>query len=425
MHFSLKEFDLNLMKNNPRILIIGKQQREKTILVDHIARFLVNSRNKTNVTIICPRERKEQIYTPKWHSADILDGVSGSYVKHYLHKADISKQQRDEPTMLLVLDEAIDIQMEKTEHINGLIGDIFVYTLRLRMSLIVSEQSCINVLHKYIETFDYIFLFRENFVINKANIWSTFCESFVSFNQFNDLFEKHSKNYSCLVIDKTIQAAQKNGTKRFYWFKIETCSEDSEMDNSEMEELESDGSGTEEILEDSSNLDSELDDGNSCSPTLLSPMSSLINSLCCLTSCSTDCSTDDDDDNNNDAEYLTEIKNIQNKNTTYILREPTLYDSYPRNSWRDNYIEKISERHNKSPKNKTPLQINSPNSESFLKIEYFDVNHEVSLVTSDLQNSKTIKTVQTICDHILSAKKLKFETDQNSGGKLKAINLLV
>ena len=445
MNFLPKKFDLNSMKNNPRIFIIGGQKSGKTIMIDCLAKFLIEKKNKTDVTIISGKDTRENFYSRNYPGTIIKNKLSGKYLSNYLERAyDLAEKRRNnqmnnqmndqipetDSKLLLIMDEAVDTNVKKMWNKKLGMVDIFVHHYSLQFPLILAEQQCRGIPPDSRENFDYIFLFPlENSVVGIKNLWYSFANSFLSFSEFSDLFEKCAINYSCLVINNTIPGSH-DVKKRIFWFKASPCVDDDETSETDFDNGSSCSVCTSEINHCWYHSPNSYTDSEGNTEIINDKISDHIyeyeseyesesesesdSDISCMSDCIFNNNRNNEANKSAKKEYKKPKRNFfpyKKLDKDSCLNTEDLFNYFKN----DKCIEKFGtdspkKSEKKNSENKEPVHTNPVNlGENFLKIEYFDDNHEVSLMIHDLHNRKLIKT---ICNHILMAKKLKQELKQ-------------
>jgi energy-coupling factor transporter ATP-binding protein EcfA2 len=186
------------MVKDPSILIIGKHGSGKTEIINNILQFF-DKRDNNNIYIVSPTERMNSYYKYKYPGARIEYQLNDKLLTNILYNATTNiKQLKQDNTV--VLDDClrgIESWKENKELIEILMNGRH-YRIKYMLSI---QNPIIDFSDDLRLNFDYIFLFREDFVYNKKKIWDCYASIFPTFMMFNDVFEKCTEDYCAMVID--------------------------------------------------------------------------------------------------------------------------------------------------------------------------------------------------------------------------------
>ena len=210
---SLRKFDINKMRDDSNVIIIGKRETGKTYLTND----LLKNFSVPEGTIISPTEIiTSSSYSKTVPQASIHTLYDSSII------TDLVKHQREcsrnsEKIMFrkfLVLDNCFWQSLDHPEvrgcWINNRgyrLSNILTIAYGVKLSLIMRSNT------------DYIFLLRENIVSNRQRLYYHYAGMFHTFELFCNVLDKYTKDYTCLVIDNTRWDDGARIEDHVFWYK--------------------------------------------------------------------------------------------------------------------------------------------------------------------------------------------------------------
>jgi predicted AAA+ superfamily ATPase len=168
----MNNFDLNSIKKNPLILIIGKPGTGKSSLVKTISNFL-----NIDKQIIFSKNKNE--YTSE---------LSYRLPTFYTLKEDQKK--------LIIIDNYLsDDDMNDQEFTEVLLEGRYYDT-----TFIITMNYLLNMRYEILNNFDYVFLLSDNNINDIKTLYECFGGMFYDFDSFHEKFKKTTKNYNAMVI---------------------------------------------------------------------------------------------------------------------------------------------------------------------------------------------------------------------------------
>jgi hypothetical protein len=188
---NIKHFDLNSIKigrTTPFILVIGPRCCGKSYLISNIAKSLIENNSIDNLVYFSCKQEENTIK----YSDEILQQIIDYQVKRVL---DAREKNEHEPSLLLIFDDIHKINLQ------------FVMDQRhFRMSCIVSMQYPIGLPPEIRCCADYIFIFRQFYMLNIKKLYNDYCGMFRSLNEFIQVMNKCTNNYNTLVVSKSYES---------------------------------------------------------------------------------------------------------------------------------------------------------------------------------------------------------------------------
>jgi|SaaInlStandDraft_6_1057023.scaffolds.fasta_scaffold00062_35 hypothetical protein len=188
---SLKLIKFNLFQmrlNGVAILIIGKKSTGKSTLIKNLLDHINLCSKNEQFYIFDNDETDEKKY--KYNNIlkydTQLDEISLDKIVHEQTKNKVSST----------------IVLKNQENLFKFRGfkDALLNSKHYHLSMIVSTIDCIKFSPFIRNNFDYVFIFRDDLVINKKKIYEYFCGMFPVYDIFDQYFTKYTKDYNALVI---------------------------------------------------------------------------------------------------------------------------------------------------------------------------------------------------------------------------------
>ena len=251
------EFPLEKMCKHPSILIIGGRGTGKSFLANHLMNALnaLNALNTgdsfiKNSLIISPMDAHQNFYSTKFPEAEIIYDFDGEKILSYLTKEtkddkSITKQfpqvvsdlESDKnisdspkviecdknisiPNRCFVLDCCYKEGWEKDKAPMELLFNARHY----KASVILVMQTPFGLPPVVRLNFDYVFLLKDDSLINKRRLWDNYASVFPTIGAFEKVFDKCTENYGSMVIDNCRPSNSIN--EKIYWFKANDFSQE-------------------------------------------------------------------------------------------------------------------------------------------------------------------------------------------------------
>lgn len=186
------------MTNNFKTLIIGRRASGKTILVDSMLQSLdmVNKAKEKHLTIFSEIERFNQIYSRKYTNSNIFYEYDETIIKNIIVEQQMGTS-RDHK--VIVIDDCLPY---KGKWLN-ILTDLFEINDALNISIIVTVQYAPHIRQGLCQSFDYVFLFKDELERTKKHFYDHYCGIFPDYKSFDACFVELTKDYGTMVICKT------------------------------------------------------------------------------------------------------------------------------------------------------------------------------------------------------------------------------
>ena len=201
----IDEFNMNKIKANSNILIIGMRASGKSTLIKDI---LYHKKDSNIGGIFSKTERLSSFYSDFCP----LDKIYNTFNKYVI----IDEMKNSTDHIINVMDDCFNIASNWT--INQEIKDMTDKTHN--MMNIFSIQLALKFSKEFIDSFDYLFFMHESFInnIQRLHHYVPFIDNF---NDFYKIFYRITKinHYNMLVVDNTLSSCKIND--RIFWYRAE------------------------------------------------------------------------------------------------------------------------------------------------------------------------------------------------------------
>lgn len=259
----LKKFDISSIANDKVVILIGKRNTGKSVLVRDL---LYYQRDIPIGTVIHPTESADPFYS------QVVPGmfIHEEYTPQLLHN--VVRRQRlvatkmnsekaaygrsaIDPRAFLILDDCLyDKSWAKDPNIRFL----FMNGRHYQTLFVITMQHPLGIPPNLRTNVDYVFILRENIMGNRKRIYENYAGMFPSFDAFRQVMDQCTENYECIVIDNNAKSNRLD--EQVFWYKAELhddyriCAREFwDIDRG----LQIEGSGFGDIID----LDGEDDDG--------------------------------------------------------------------------------------------------------------------------------------------------------------------
>lgn len=224
MKLSLKKFDMRNIKDDSTVVMLGKRNTGKSVLVRDL---LFYKRHIPIGTVISATESANGFYQKhvpanlihEEFSTDLVRGVLGRQ-KMMLEKNDEEVKKfgsvKTDPNCFLILDDCLfDNSWSKTKEMRY----VFMNGRHLKILSIITMQYPLGIPPALRTNIDYVFILRDNVFSNRKRIYEQYAGMFPTFDLFCQIMDQCTENYECLVIH--------NGSKsnkiedQVFWYKAD------------------------------------------------------------------------------------------------------------------------------------------------------------------------------------------------------------
>ena len=211
--YNLREFKLTNMSLHSSILIIGKRATGKTFLVKNILHRYNNL--IPNGLVIVPSEIFEPAYKDFIPESCIFNNLNEDILENLLLRQSllIAKDNKNiNSSAYLVLDNCLS---RKSDYHKKNLKEILLHGGLYNLTTILTVSTPLSLISE--NKFDYVFLLREDSLINKNKLWNEYGSMFPTFEMFNEMFMRCTEDYGAMVIDNTCSSS--TISQKFFHFK--------------------------------------------------------------------------------------------------------------------------------------------------------------------------------------------------------------
>lgn len=222
MKLELRKFDINRIRDNCTVVLIGKRNTGKSVLVKDI---LSHHSSLPVGTVISPTERVNQFYGKMIPSVFIHDEFTSNIIenvrirqemimKSMIKEKDTFGVTKIDPRAFLILDDCLyDESWSKDKNTKF----FFMNGRHISLFFIITMQYPLGVPPNLRTNIDYVFILRENVIGNRRRIYDNYAGMFPSFDIFCQVMDQCTQNFECLVIDNTSCSTRLEDI--VYWYK--------------------------------------------------------------------------------------------------------------------------------------------------------------------------------------------------------------
>uniref|UniRef100_A0A6C0LUM9 Uncharacterized protein n=1 Tax=viral metagenome TaxID=1070528 RepID=A0A6C0LUM9_9ZZZZ len=196
----INEFSFDQMISNPRILIIGKHEFRKTILITEILDYL-NAKESRGSLYIFASDSNAQYYSD----------FQEIKIMHEFNDNKIAEILVENNNKIIIFDGIIDTNFKNNDYFR----EILLCGQQHRITLIIIAQYISSISKDFRSKFDYIFIFQDNTEKELMQIYDTY-RTVSDFEQFYNLFNTIISNCCAAILDKT-QYTDDIDKKIFYY----------------------------------------------------------------------------------------------------------------------------------------------------------------------------------------------------------------
>lgn len=217
MNLQLKKFNMNQIKDDEVIVLIGKRNTGKSYMTKDL---LYYHRNLPAGTVICPTESANRFYSdivpPILIHEEYSPAIINNFIKRQknLKKKMLNEDKNIDNRAFLILDDCLyDNGWTKDKHIR----EIFMNGRHWGIMFILAMQFALGIPPNLRSNIDYVFILRENIVSNRKRLYEHYAGMFPTFEMFCSTMDQCTENYECLVIHNSAKSNKLED--QVYWYK--------------------------------------------------------------------------------------------------------------------------------------------------------------------------------------------------------------
>lgn len=197
MQNTLRQLDLQNVRDHPTIVVVGKRATGKTTLINQ----LLTIKNVSKYQVFDPLIHVKHEYP---NSCNTYDEFEPKTLQSILQQHKKELRQTDIQTFQgqwVIVDNAI---FKPSDIDSTAIREVFMNGRCLKMGLILSMAYPLRIRPDTASNIDYVFVFRDNREENIKRVYEIYLRDMTMYDTFLSIFKQAtSVPYSCLVIDFT------------------------------------------------------------------------------------------------------------------------------------------------------------------------------------------------------------------------------
>lgn len=217
--FKIRKFDLDNIEDGKVIVAIGKRKSGKSYCMKD---FLYHKRHIPVARIISGTERANNFYGTIAPPAFISFEYNEDIIEKFLTRQRELKIKKNNPyyknmdsRAILLLD---DLMFDKDTWIKSRnVKEMFMNGRHYDITFIITLQYSLGIPPALRNNTDYIFIFRENRIAERRKLYDHWAGVIPTFELFNDLMDKVTNDYGCLVIDNACTSNKLE--EQVFWYK--------------------------------------------------------------------------------------------------------------------------------------------------------------------------------------------------------------
>lgn len=219
MSLSLRKFNMSMIKDDSVVVMIGKRNTGKSFLTKDL---LYHHQKLPAGTVISPTENANKFYSDIVPPIFIHDEYESKILAEFMKRQkDLKKRimkghdDIDNRAFLIMDDCLYDNEWKKDK----IIREIFLNGRHWGIMFLLSMQYAIGITPILRSNIDWVFILRENIVLNRKKLYDNYAGMFPTFDMFCQTMDKCTENFECLVIHN---ASKSNKIEdQVFWYKAD------------------------------------------------------------------------------------------------------------------------------------------------------------------------------------------------------------
>ena len=217
MEIQLRKFDMDDIKDDKVVVLIGKRDTGKSFLCKDI---LYHHQTIPVGQVISGTEGANQFYSKIVPKLFIHGEFDTQIVQNMIKRQKIMIDKINngdssiDPRSFLILDDCLyDNSWAKDKHMRS----VFMNGRHYKILFLLTMQFALGIPPNLRTNIDYVFILRENYVSNRKRLYEHYAGMFPSFEMFCQIMDQCTENYECLVINNN--ARSNKLTDQVFWYK--------------------------------------------------------------------------------------------------------------------------------------------------------------------------------------------------------------
>lgn len=211
----IKEFRLDRMADNAKVVCIGKPASGKSTLIRDIIKAYAHKYPVAKV--ISGTEENNHFYSDMFHSLFISSEFDEEELERFVKRQKLAKQTCNNPNALLILDDCSDDPKYLSR---PLIQKYFKNGRHWDMMLILALQYGMDIKPVIKNNVDYTFIFRDPSIKNREKLFEHYAGIIGDYKDFCDIMDELANDYTAIVINNRTQSNDIHDCVFYYKAKI-------------------------------------------------------------------------------------------------------------------------------------------------------------------------------------------------------------
>jgi hypothetical protein len=218
MEIELRKFDINDIKDDKVVVLIGKRETGKSFLCKDI---LHSHSNIPVGQVISGTEAANEFYSKMVPKLFIHEEYQPAIIQNILKRQRMmldkwKANNSVDPRAFLVLDDCLyDNSWTKDKNVRSL----FMNGRHYKILFMITMQYALGIPPNLRTNIDYIFILRENYVSNRKRLYEHYAGMFPNFEMFCQVMDQCTENYECLVVHNNAKSNKLQD--QVFWYKAE------------------------------------------------------------------------------------------------------------------------------------------------------------------------------------------------------------
>mgnify|MGYP001286766931 CR=1 FL=1 len=218
MEIELSRFNINEIKDDKVVVLIGKRETGKSFLCKDI---LFHHSNIPVGQVISGTEAANEFYSKMVPKLFIHEEYNPQIVHNILKRQRMmiekfKSNQNIDPRAFLVLDDCLyDNTWTKDKNVRSL----FMNGRHFKILFMITMQYALGIPPNLRTNIDYVFILRENYVSNRKKLYEHYAGMFPNFEMFCQVMDQCTENFECLVINNN--AKSNKLCDQVFWYKAD------------------------------------------------------------------------------------------------------------------------------------------------------------------------------------------------------------
>ena len=218
MEIELSRFNINDIKDDKVVVLIGKRETGKSFLCKDI---LYRHSNIPVGQVISGTEAANEFYSQMVPKLFIHEEYQPQIIQNILKRQRMmldkwKANNSIDPRAFLVLDDCLyDNTWTKDKNVRSL----FMNGRHFKILFIITMQYALGIPPNLRTNIDYIFILRENYMSNRKRLCEHYAGMFPNFEMFCQVMDQCTENFECLVIHNN--AKSNKLTDQVFWYKAD------------------------------------------------------------------------------------------------------------------------------------------------------------------------------------------------------------